>query len=84
MGLPRFWGRVRAHDRPPAKSNDVGKKEDGKGPNKGAPVDDGSLPLSWTIAYYVLLVSGAVGFYLQLYPLTESGYALPVYQGSPK
>jgi prenyl protein peptidase len=30
----------------------------------------------WSIAYYSLLVAGAVGFYLLLWPLTESRNAL--------
>lgn len=32
----------------------------------------------WTVAYYAILVAGAVGFYYQLFPLTESVHGLPV------
>ena len=37
-----------------------------------------STGVAWTIAYYGILVAGALGFYWQLFPLTESLHALPV------
>jgi prenyl protein peptidase len=42
-------------------------------------VAGGQLKISWTVAYYVLLVSGAVGFYYSLWPLTESKLALATF-----
>lgn len=41
----------------------------------GAPV---TLGAGWTLLYYVLLVVGAVGWYRELWNLTESGNALAV------
>lgn len=38
--------------------------------------DRASLGMAWTVAYYVLLVTGAVGFRYLLCPLTASGDAL--------
>ena len=35
-------------------------------------VGDGRLGVAWTVAYYALLVAGAVGFWKGLWPLTES------------
>jgi prenyl protein peptidase len=35
----------------------------------------------WTVAYYIVLVTGAFGFYWLLFPLTESKHALPVALG---
>lgn len=35
-----------------------------------------SVARGWSVAYYVLLVVGAVGWYKQLWALTESGNAL--------
>lgn len=50
--------------------------------NDGAPRNDEhsrqQISIAWTVAYYLILVVGAVGFYKQLFPLTESNYALPV------
>ena len=34
------------------------------------------LSVIWTVAYYLLLVAGAVGFYWYFWPLTESKHAL--------
>lgn len=44
-------------------------------------VADGMLGMSWTIAYYILLVIGAVGWYKQLWALTESSNALAEFSG---
>ncbi|CAG8208098.1 unnamed protein product [Penicillium salamii] len=64
-GLPRLWGRVESgYVGPPI------KKED------GVAVEEEPLGLGWTVAYYVLLVAGAVGFCQALWPLTESYHAL--------
>jgi prenyl protein peptidase len=48
---------------------DVDKKND------NSKSDEGTHGL-WTVAYYVILVVGAVGFYYQLFPLTKSTHAL--------
>lgn len=37
---------------------------------------NGELGIGWTVAYYVLLVAGAVLFWQGLWRLTESGNAL--------
>jgi prenyl protein peptidase len=55
---------------------DVNKKDDEQ---KNAPTYQGKGPL-WTVAYYLILVAGATGFYWLLIPLTESKHALPVFK----
>ncbi|KAF2640811.1 Abi-domain-containing protein [Massarina eburnea CBS 473.64] len=71
MGLPRLYGRVGVEAGEPigppdvARSHGDGSKLKGKG-------------IAWTVAYYVILVAGAVGFYSLLIPLTESSHSLPV------
>ncbi|KAF2734145.1 CaaX prenyl protein-like proteinase Rce1 [Polyplosphaeria fusca] len=72
MGLPRFWGRVGVEAGVPIGPPGADKRAD----ESARRVQ--SKGIAWTVAYYVLLVAGAVGFYLQLFPLTESIYALPV------
>lgn len=70
VSLPRLYGRVGVEPGEPI------------GPPGGAQTADTvhgqSKGIAWTVVYYVLLVSGAVGFYWQLFPLTESSHALPV------
>lgn len=74
MGLPRFYGRVGVEAGVPMGPPDVDKKDDDQ---KSAPAYQGK-GIEWTVAYYIVLVAGAVGFYYQLFPLTESSHALPV------
>jgi prenyl protein peptidase len=69
MGLPRFYGRVGVEAGVPIGPPDVDKKND------NSKSDEGTHGL-WTVAYYVILVVGAVGFYYQLFPLTKSTHAL--------
>jgi prenyl protein peptidase len=71
-GLPRLWGRVEASV--PIGPPQVRSKEDID--ISPLQVAGGRLDISWTVAYYVLLVAGAVGFYYLLWPLTESRLAL--------
>ncbi|KAH8689658.1 CaaX prenyl proteinase Rce1 [Talaromyces proteolyticus] len=79
-GLPRVWGRIEAGVRisPPVVR---GKDDTEVSP---AQVTDGRVPVGWTIAYYELLVAGAVGFYFLLWPLTESPLALASFAASSK
>jgi prenyl protein peptidase len=77
MGLPRFYGRVGADAAVPIVVPDVDRRDDAQ---KSAPAYQGKSPL-WTVAYYTVLVAGAVGFYWFLFPLTESTHALPVALG---
>ncbi|CAO2648543.1 Nn.00g078100.m01.CDS01 [Neocucurbitaria sp. VM-36] len=74
MGLPRFYGRVGVEAGVPIGPPDVNKKDDA---HKHVPAYHGKS-ITWTAAYYVVLVVGAIGFYYQLFPLTESSNALPV------
>ncbi|KAF1970158.1 hypothetical protein BU23DRAFT_512015 [Bimuria novae-zelandiae CBS 107.79] len=71
MGLPRVYGRVGVQAGEP-----IGPPVTGDGRTRDPPIQ--AHGISWTLAYYALLVAGAVGFYYQLFPLTESSYALPV------
>lgn len=72
MGLPRLYGRVGVEAGVPIGPPDVDKKSDGS--KSAAPYRGKSV--AWTVAYYVILVAGAVGFYYQLFPLTESTHTL--------
>ncbi|KAI9727180.1 MAG: hypothetical protein M1828_007381 [Chrysothrix sp. TS-e1954] len=78
MGLPRLWGRVEAPVLmgPP----DASRKEDASPLDAPSPRDfyvaKGQLDVMWTVAYYLLLIGGALGFYHGLWPLTDSRYAL--------
>ncbi|OIW33329.1 hypothetical protein CONLIGDRAFT_711245 [Coniochaeta ligniaria NRRL 30616] len=63
MGLPRLWGRVRR-----VVPVQGGKDDDYVVEEEGS--------LRWTVAYYVLLVAGAVGFYRNFWGWTESANAL--------
>lgn len=80
MGLPRLYGRVGVEAGVPIGPPDIDKKNDG---TKSAAVYQGKS-VAWTVAYYVILVAGAVGFYLQLFPLTESAHALLVRSATSK
>lgn len=70
-GLPRFWGRVEAGVAlaPPPEGNDEREQST-------TYVTPDGLGLGWTVAYYVLLVVGAVWFRYVLWSLTESSHAL--------
>jgi prenyl protein peptidase len=79
MGLPRFWGRVGAIE--PLVGPDNGedqsrKRDEDKATGVNVRVADGELSIAWTVAYYVILVAGAVGFWKELWALTESSSAL--------
>lgn len=50
------------------------KKSDER--NGSVKVGGGRLSIGWTIAYYVILVTGAVSFYRLLFSLTESSASL--------
>lgn len=76
MGLPRFYGRVGVEAGEPIGPPVAGDKRDGDD-DSGSPHFQ-SKGVAWTIAYYAILVAGAVSFYWQLFPLTESSHALPV------
>ncbi|KAK2781856.1 hypothetical protein FQN53_000283 [Emmonsiellopsis sp. PD_33] len=71
-GLPRLWGRVEAQEfvvSPIARG-----KEDGDAAHSY--VARKPLSIAWTIAYYVLLVAGAIAFRSQIWTLTESPHEL--------
>jgi len=75
MGLPRLWGRLQG---PEPDSEPMGPPVDSPIGAEGVPhpAVRGALSIWWTVAYYVLLVIGAMGFYMTLWPLTESEFAL--------
>ena len=76
QGVPRFWGRVTSG------SEDIIAPELGGGrrrENGAKNATDGSLGIVWTIAYYTLLVVGAVGWNKLLWTLTESPSALAAF-----
>ena len=69
-GLPRVWGRVEGA----AVIGPVGseRRERGKEDKDPVQVAGGQLGVQWTVAYYLLLVAGMIGFYQGLWPFTES------------
>ena len=54
----------------------TGRDDGRKSGDAAMRVGDGRLGVTWTVAYYVLLVAGAVGFWKELWPLTESARRL--------
>lgn len=82
MGLPRFFGRVGEGMGQAAVS---AARQDDQGVDASmrkvadqlqAGSDEQDLGINWTIAYYILLVIGAVSFKLLLFPLTDSPLAM--------
>ncbi|EER28999.1 hypothetical protein D8B26_000739 [Coccidioides posadasii str. Silveira] len=71
-GVPRLWGRVQVDM--PIEPIIVRCKEDEEFPAQR--VEQKQLGIGWTVAYYVILVAGAVVFWSQLWPLTKSPLAL--------
>ncbi|RDW89441.1 hypothetical protein BP6252_01473 [Coleophoma cylindrospora] len=72
MGFPRFWGRLSGPETIIGSDFGDGKKHDGELRSSGTP----ELSIMWTVAYYILLVIGAVSWWKLLWPLTESDLAL--------
>ncbi|KAL3479459.1 hypothetical protein BJX99DRAFT_222148 [Aspergillus californicus] len=70
-GLPRLWGRVEAAV-PIGPALNRGKEDS----DRLEYYSYGQLSIGWTVAYYVLLVGGAICFYCALWPLTRSLHAL--------
>jgi prenyl protein peptidase len=79
MGLPRLWGRVGAIEPlvgPDNGQDRVRKRDKDKATATKVKAADGGLGIGWTVAYYVILVAGAIGFWKELWALTESSSAL--------
>jgi prenyl protein peptidase len=75
MGLPRFWGRV---------GEEVGEEMLDQTHSGDGSVTDAlrsgtngqRLSITWTIAYYMVLFAGAIGFWKLRWSLTNSDLAL--------
>lgn len=76
MGLPRVWGRVTAGESASMERGYGEGKRSEDGPGRD---EDGKLSIVWTIAYYFLLVVGAISWWKYLWPLTESELALTLF-----
>ncbi len=78
MGLPQLWGRVQPD--PPVDLAPTGSAPRGKDDEQQPPPPSqrkaSSASSGWTIAYYSLLIIGAVAWYRGLWTLTESDNAL--------
>ncbi|KAI1919014.1 CAAX prenyl protease [Ophidiomyces ophidiicola] len=70
-GLPRLWGRVQVEM--PIQVVIRGK-EDGQTPSER--IENKQLGVSWTVAYYGILLVGTVAFWRRLWPWTDSPLAL--------
>jgi prenyl protein peptidase len=79
VGLPRFWGRVTRREEYPLSPVAIRGKDDRD--LVQAQGHRGKLHLRWTVAYYVLLVTGAYLFYREFWPLTVSEAALAGFAG---
>jgi len=85
-GLPRFCGRLKVDAGDPIGPPPTGNKDDetqrqGSSNRKSRKQN---LGLTWTVIYYTLLITGAVGFYWFLFPLSESSNALVDFVGRAK
>lgn len=72
MGLPRIWGRVGGVT---IEGGVVGAPLRGKDGDRSNVVEN-RLGVSWTVAYYGILITGAVMWWKGLWVLTESEAAL--------
>jgi len=86
QGLPRFWGRLEGAVETAvlpvsSRTDDVVGRDSKKSDERSGSVEvgGGRLSISWTIAYYILLVTGAVSFYRLLFSLTESPASLATF-----
>ncbi|KEF63880.1 prenyl protein peptidase [Exophiala aquamarina CBS 119918] len=82
VGVPRFWGRVKRRERYPLSPVAIRGKDDPDAIHARGGGD--ALGLKWTIAYYILLVTGARLFYNGLWPLTASEAALAHFSSGEK
>ena len=74
MGLPRIWGRVGGVE---VQGGVVGGPTRGKEDSEvWRDAEPQGLGVAWTVAYYAILVAGAVAWWQALWPLTESDGAL--------
>ncbi|KAI9847847.1 MAG: hypothetical protein M1837_001740 [Sclerophora amabilis] len=96
-GLPRVWGRVGLESStevaigPPSRlskqrspspsSSSSSSSSSSLPPQDQVQVAHGQLGIAWTVAYYILLVAGAVAFWKGLGPLTESKTGLVEFAG---
>lgn len=69
MGLPRLWGRVGGVV---IEGGVVGGPLRGREDHDRKQKDATRLPFGWTLAYYLVLFSGAVAWWRNLWLLTES------------
>lgn len=76
-GLPRLWGRVEG-EVPIVPSLSRGKEDS----DRSLEYSYDQLGIGWSVAYYVLLVLGLIGFCCALWPLTESIHALANFASS--
>ena len=74
VGLPRFWGRVQRREEYALSTAAIRGKDDLDVVHLQG--QNGKLKLRWTVAYYVLLLTGAYLFYQGFWPLTVSEAAL--------
>lgn len=73
MGLPRVWGRVGGVT---IEGGVVGGPLRGKEDEDRKDVHQEGLGVTWTVAYYLVLVVGAVVWWKGLWVLTKSDRAL--------
>ena len=73
MGLPRVWGKVGGVT---IEGGVVGAPVRGKEDEDRNDLWEKPLGIGWTVAYYLVLIAGAVTWWKGLWALTESNEAL--------
>ena len=73
MGLPRVWGKVGGVA---IEGGVLGGPVRGKEDQERREGGGGGLGVGWTVAYYLVLIAGAVIWWTALWPLTVSENAL--------
>jgi len=82
MGLPRVWGRLTGAQETvigPDGIQNPERKDDSSAGFRAEGRTPAKLRVLWTFAYYILLVTGAVGWYKLLWVLTDSELALSTF-----
>jgi prenyl protein peptidase len=75
IGFPRFWGKVSAGETVLGPDYGEGNNGESSSSVRGSEWKD----LAWTVAYYTLLVVGAVSWWNSLWTWTESESALMIF-----